>query len=66
MQTRTVRRLSAWVLFSIAVIAVIGWQLTRDALPETVRIATAEELGVYHAFAETFSGLLGKRTSCSA
>ena len=62
MRTRTLGTLIAWALLATVVISVIVWYTTRDTLPNTVRIATARDAGVYQSFAGAMTDLMQQRT----
>ena len=62
MRTRTLGKLLAWALLSAVLISVTVWYGTLDTLPNTFRIATARDAGVYQNFAGALADLIQQRT----
>ena len=62
MRTRTLGKLLAWALLSAVLITVTVWYGTLDTLPNTFRIATARDAGVYQNFAGALADLIQQRT----
>ncbi|MBC8870083.1 MAG: TAXI family TRAP transporter solute-binding subunit [Planctomycetes bacterium] len=46
--TKTIGKWATWIIAIVFVISLGVWFLGRDTLPRTIRIATAEEDGLYH------------------
>ena len=61
MRTRTLGKLLAWALLSAVLISVTVWYGTLDTLPNTFRIATARDAGVYQNFAGPLADLIQQR-----
>jgi len=59
---KTERRWLAIIPIAIIIISVIVWFATRDTLPKTIRIATAQEGGLYHEFGEALQKSLQEKT----
>lgn len=59
---RTARKWLAIVPLAIIVTSVTVWLATRDTLPKTIRVATAEQGGLYHEFGEALQASLERRT----
>ena len=57
-----VRRRLALIPIFLIVVSVLVWLITRDTLPGTIRIATAQEGGLYHEFGEALKKSLEQRT----
>ena len=58
------RRWFALIPVVIILISIIVWFSTRETLPKTIRIATANEGGLYHEFGKALEQSLEKNTSC--
>lgn len=56
------RKWLAIVPIAAIVISVAVWLTTRDTLPRKIRLATAKENGLYHAFGEALRASLERRT----
>ncbi len=48
LKTKLVRSALAAAMLTILVTSLVAWQLTRDRLPEVIRIATGPKGGLYH------------------
>ena len=57
----TVRRVVTFVMFSILLISLVTWYLTRETLPGRIRVATGTTGGLYHDFALRIKKLLEDR-----
>ncbi|MDB4731149.1 TAXI family TRAP transporter solute-binding subunit, partial [Akkermansiaceae bacterium] len=54
-----------WIVIipvAIIVVSVVVWFVTRETLPKTIRIATAQDGGLYHEFGEALQKSLEERT----
>lgn len=62
LRTSVLRQWIVWLLLLLVCVFIVGWWVTRDKLPEEIRIASAREGGLYYKFAVEMGERLGKIT----
>ena len=56
------RRWVTWFMATILVASLVTWFVTRDTLPEPIKLATAVEGGLYHELGQRLDELLQNKT----
>jgi len=59
--TKAIRKWATWVIALVFVISLGVWFLRRETLPRTIRIASAENKGLYHQFGSALKSPLEER-----
>ena len=63
-RSATMRRAAVLSLIFLILVSLLAWTVTRDVLPERIRIATAEPGGLYYRFGKLLAAELEKRCQC--
>ncbi len=63
-RSATLRQAAVVTLLVLILLSLLAWWLTRDVLPEQIRIATAESGGLYYRFGKLLAEELERRCQC--